>query len=290
MAGTVTHMVTIDSCDDFSIDYVNKRIWNKYAWGQGGSTTVYSVNALYSHLMNEFDEQGAMDDDVPMSAQTPNAYTMINGWFMDDESHKYLKEGAITTARGNNIINLLTFQLSGYVNVIFTDIGKQVVWDASNHGALLAYDNTTRKWWVRTADSIGAPEAITISGGTGQGTATAEDKTGEDLFSNIYTLGTIESGTDIYIYQAGAKLTAWWSAEHIDILVKVKEFGGEIDNAVITVYARVYTDLYDHYEIDLTNGGRNAVPLATANDLDNQTAVGTVLGFLDTIRLMFING
>src|SRR3972149_4650448 len=185
--------------DDFSIDYVNKRIWNKYAWGQGGSSTVYSVNALYSHLMDTFDEQGGMDDDIPMSAQTPNAYTMINGWFMDDESHKYLKEGAITTARGNNIINLLTFQLSGYVNVIFTDIGKQVVWDATNHGALLAYNNTTRKWWVRTADSIGAPEVITISGGTGQG-------------------------------------------------------------------------------------------LATANDLDNQTAVDTALEYLDTVRLMFVNG
>ena len=44
--------------DDFVIDYVNKRIWNKNAWGQGGSSTVYSVNALYSWLMNTFDEIG----------------------------------------------------------------------------------------------------------------------------------------------------------------------------------------------------------------------------------------
>ena len=72
--------------DDFTIDYTNKRIWNKYAWGQGGTATVYSVNALYSWLMNTFDEQGAMDDDVPMSAQTPNAYTLINEWFIDDET------------------------------------------------------------------------------------------------------------------------------------------------------------------------------------------------------------
>lgn len=276
--------------DDFSIDYVNKLIWNKYAWGQGGTATVYTVNALYSHLMDTFDEQGGMDDDIPMSAQTPNAYTMINGWFMDDESHKYLKEGAITTARGNTVIALATCQSGGYVNCQFSDIGKQVVWDATERGPLLAYNNTTRKWWIRTTASFSPPKALTITGSSAAGTATAFDNTGEDLFTNVYTLGTIESGTDIYIYQEGAKLTAWWSTGHIDILVKVKEFGGEIDNAVITVYARVYTDLYDHYEIDLTNGGRNAVPLATANDLDNQTAVGTALGFLDTIRLMFVNG
>src|SRR3972149_3012600 len=276
--------------DDFSIDYVNKRIWNKYAWGQGGSTTVYTVNALYSHLMNEFDEQGGMDDDVPMSAQTPNAYTMINGWFMDDESHKYLKEGALVTARGDTIIALATCQSGGYVNCAFADIGRQVVWDATERGPLLAYNNTTRKWWIRTTASFSPSKDLTITGSSAAGTATAFDNTGEDLFANVYTLGTIESGTNLYIYQFVSKLSEWWSSGHIDILIKVKEFGLEIDNAVITVYARVYTDLYDHYEIDLTNGGRNAVPLATANDLDNQTAVGTVLGFLDTIRLMFING
>jgi len=276
--------------DDFSIDYVNKRIWNKYAWGQGGSTTVYTVNALYSHLMNEFDEQGGMDDDVPMSAQTPNAYTMINGWFMDDESHKYLKEGALVTARGDTIIALATCQSGGYVNCAFADIGRQVVWDATERGPLLAYNNTTRKWWIRTTASFSPSKDLTITGSSAAGTATAFDNTGEDLFANVYTLGTIESGTNLYIYQFVSKLSEWWSSGHIDILIKVKEFGLEIDNAVITVYARVYTDLYDFYEIDLTNGGRNAVPLATSDDLDNDTPIATALNYMDSIRIMFING
>lgn len=257
---------------------------------QGWERTNYTVNQLYSWLMDTFDEQGAMDDTVPMSAQTPSAYSIINNWFIDDLSVKYLTGGAITQTRDDNNINLLTHQVSGYVNCVKSDITKQVVWDASDHGPLLAYDNTRRVWWVRTADSIGAPEACTINGGTGEGTATAEDKTGSDLFANIYTLGTIETYTDVYIYQAGSKITSWWNFNHVDVLVKVSEFGTEIDSAVITIYGRVYTDLYDFYEIDLTAGGRNAVPLATADDIDNATAVATILNLMDVILIMHVNG
>jgi len=275
--------------DDWAIDYVNKRIWNKYAWGQGGTTTVYTVNQLYSWLMDQFDEQGAMDDEIPISAQTPNAYTITNAWFLDDDSTKYLKEGAIATDRGDTKIALLTFSSYG-TPPQFSDIGKQVVWDATERGPLLAYNNTTLKWWVRTAASLSPPKAITITGSSAGGTCSAFDNTGEDLFANIYTLGTIESGTDIYIYQAGSKISAWWSSGHIDILVKVKEYGSFIDSANITVYARVYTDLYDYFEITLSSGGRNAVPLATANDLDNQTVVATVLNYMDSIKLMFVGG
>lgn len=271
--------------DDFLIDYPNKRIYNV-------GTTVYDVVALYTHLMDTFDEQGAMDDEIPMSAQTPTAYTMINGWFIDDVSTHYLKNGAIKTDGYLNQIIVVKMRSSDYVNCIAGDIGNQVKDDTVEIGPLLAYDNTQRKWWVRTTSTVADPSVMTITGGTGSGNTTGQGAsvTGEDLYANIYTLGTIESGTDLYIYQAGSKLTAWWSAGHIDVLIKVKECGTEIDNAIITIYAHVYTDLYDHYQIDLTDGGRNAVPLATSNDLDNQTAVGTALNFMDTIRLMFVGG
>ena len=269
---------------EFLIDYVNKRIYHD------NGTTVYSVNALYSLLMDTFDEQGAMDDEIPMSAQTPNAYTMINAWFMDDGSTQYLNGGAITTDRGDSKIGLVTLQESGYTNCIASDITKQVTDDTAEIGALLAFNNTTRKWWVRTTSTVANGSAMAITAGTGAGTSSAFDNTGEDLFANVYTLGTIESGTDIYIYQAGAKISAWWSSGHIDILVKVKEYGTEIDAANITVYARVYSDLYDYFEISLTSGGRNAVPLATSDDLDNATTVATVLNYMDTLRIMFVGG
>jgi len=65
--------------------------------------------------------------------------------------------------------------------------------------------------------------------------------------------------------------TDWWSDGHIDILVKVKECDTEIDEGYITVLARQYSKTYDNFIVDLSSGGRNPIPLATADDLDNET-------------------
>ena len=198
--------------DDFAIDYVNKRIYST-------GSTVYTANTLYSWLMDTFDAQGAMDDAIPMSAQTPTEYTMINEWFIDDVTTKYVTQGAIKTDGYNGKVQTLKLLASGYTNCVVTDIGKQVRDDTVEIGALLAYNNTTRKWWIRSTSTIASASAMTITAGTGAGTGSANSATGEDLYANIYTLGTIESGTRIYIYQAGSKISPdWWSDGHIDIL------------------------------------------------------------------------
>jgi len=262
--------------DDFSIDYVNKVV--KHVSG----TTVYTVNELYSWLMDTFDELLQMDDEVPMSAQTPTEYTMINGWFLDigelSQAHKYLKGGAIKTDGYENEIQVLTLSATGYTNCVSSDIGKTVQDDGVDCGVLLSYDNTQRKWWIRGSSTIGSGSNMTISGGTGAGTAAADSVSGEDLYANIYTLGTIESTPppQIYIFQAGEAIAEWsnlsnWDRGHIDVLIQVKEAGTEIDGAQVTVFARQSGDLFDHFEIDLSAGGRNAVPLATQSDINYDT-------------------
>ena len=45
----------------------------------------------------------------------------------------------------------------------------------------------------------------------------------------------------------------------------------EVHGANITVFARQGGDNFDHFEIDLTAGGRNAVPLSTSDDLNEDT-------------------
>jgi len=263
--------------DDWTIDYVNKII--KHTSG----TTVYEVNELYSWLMDEFDEVTALDDEVPMSAQTPTEYTMINGWFLDigetSESHKYLKEGAIKTSGYENEIQVLTLSSGGYTNCVSSDIGKTVQDDSSDTGPLLGYNNTTRKWWIRYSSTIGDTSSMTIPSGTGAGTASGDSVTGEDLYANIYTLGTIETtpSPQIYIFQYGSRIAEWsslsnWDRGHIDVLIQVKEAGTEIDGALITVFARQQGDLFDNFSIDLSSGGRNAVPLSSSDDLNNHTA------------------
>ena len=406
---------------------------------QGWETTIYTVRQLYSWIMDNFDEQATIDDTIPMSAQTPTEYTMVNSWFIDDVSTHFLKGGAIKTDGYLNNIQVAPFGAT-YTNCIAADIGKMVQDDSVDAGALLDYNNTKKKWWVRTGsgtpiangsvmfipnavnyaqfyngntlawtdetadinnatindvllppqqitsvgdtiyfgdvakfgrfrlkyDTVGVYSGITLqwqywngawvalsvtdptnfftaAAGTyniawappadwvttavngvtkywvrctvttlttpsittaplgsqgwvsfGAGTTNADSVDGEDLSANIYTLGTIEASGVFYISQDGAvvgEADDWWNPDgHIDILFKVKEAGTEIAGAVITVYLRVYTDLYDFYEIDLTEGGRNAVPVATFNDPDNQTAVATVMNYLDTIQVMFANG
>ncbi len=287
--------------DDFTIDYVNRRLIHS------SGSTVYSSNALYTYIMDTFDELEQMDDTVPMSAQTPTDYTLINGWFVDDDSFKYLKGGAVKTVGQINEVRIITLGSSGYTNAVSGDIGKLVTGGSSGDtGALIAYDNTARKWWVRMIDSgdlfDNASEALTISSGTGAGTMSAISITGENLWANIYTLGTIEQHANeeqIYVVQHGSVIPEWWpdpstpSIRHIDVLIKVKEGGVEIDSGKITVFLRNYpstgnADLYDHFEISLTAGGRNAVPLATSPDLNNTTAHATISTYTD-ISILFVN-
>jgi len=189
--------MAIDLSTEWTLDYTAKTITHT------GTTTIRTVNQLYSWLMDVFDELSQMDDPVPMTAQTPTEYTLINGWTIPDSSFAFLSGGALKTSDGAS------------------------------------------------------------------------------LWSNIYTLGSIQVGTNIYVVQNGSKITAWWAAGHIDVLVKVKSGSALINSGLVTVYARELGNTYSHYDIDLSSGGRNAVPLATDVDLNNQTASGTIAGYSD---------
>ena len=280
---------------DFTIDYVSKRVTHT------SNTVVYTVNALYSYLMDTFDEPEQMDDTVPMSAQTPTDYTLINSWFMDDNSYKFLKGGAIKTVGYLNNIQIVNLQVAGYIAAINTDLGKTVTDDAGNTGSLLAYNNTTRKWWVRWTSAIATASVMAIVTGTGAGTSIGASVSGEDLFPNVYTLGSIEelNNQQIYIIQSGASLIEWWpeigsGTRHVDVLIKTTEAGTAIDSGKITVFLRNYqaggsADLYDHFDIDLHAGGRNACPLATSPDLNNTSSKAIVSGYND-ITIAFVNG
>ena len=183
--------------DDWSIDYSLKTITHS------SGATVYTVLELYSWLMDLFDDATQMDDPVPMSAQTPVEFTLINGWSIPAASYPYLKGGALT------------------------------------------------------------------------------DSTNDDLWANVYTLGTIVAGSQVYIIQDDAEITPWWSTGHIDVLIRVKTGGVEIAAGVLLLMIRDLGNTYDHYQVDCTAGGRNAVPLATSVDLNNATASATIAGWND---------
>ena len=267
--------------DDVLIDITNKVVKRE----SGAGATVYTANALYSFIQDTFDElsgaEGNITLTVPMSAQTPTSYTMINGWYIQNELTQFLEGGAIQTSGYDGEVAVLTLDGS-YTDCVESDIGKQVNDDASPVGELLDYDNTAQKWWIRTTSTIADNSVMTIASGTGAGDASgASDNSGETLFSNPYTLGTLEGTPQLYIYQDGSKVAEWWGTGHFDILIKTMEHGADIDSKAITVFGRNWTDTDTVFPITLTTAGQNAVPLGTADDLNNQTTEATVEDWQD---------
>jgi hypothetical protein len=85
---------------DFTLDYNAKKI------SHTANTTRYTVNALYSWLMDVFDDATQMDDTVPIKANTPTEYELINGWtFNADSDLDFLMGGSIIVNKtgGNDI-------------------------------------------------------------------------------------------------------------------------------------------------------------------------------------------
>lgn len=283
---------------DFSVYYGAENRQKRIVW-TGSATGTRTVNQLYSALQDLFDELTQMDDGVPMSAQTPTEYTIgiidagdKDPWFIDRTTVEHLTGGALKTASWDRVTGTNTGILKIICNnsggIVAGDIGLDIT-IAGNTGTLLDVNGTGAGsiLWVRPDDNTATndfDDAGTLTCNSHTATWTSTASAGESLWANIYTLGTIESNTHLYISQNGANLTAykdttdWWSDGHIDILVNTKELGVETDEGYITVLARQYSKTYSYYIVDLTNGGRNPIPLQTGNDLDNQTGYWTFTG------------
>jgi hypothetical protein len=263
---------------DFTINTTTKTIKHT------ADTVVYTVNELYTWLMDYFDDTATIDDTIPISAQTPTEYTLTNGWFIDNTSFKYLSGGSIQTdGQDAYSVHIITVTGGTYADPVAGDLAKTVMAGATSIGPLLDYEiisaGVSSKWYIRDTRTVPAQiasaTAMTITTGTGSGNNSANSLSGENIWSNIFSLGTIVSGTTLDIYQNDTQLTPWWSAGQIDVLVKVREAGTEIDSGNLTVLARKYSTLYDHYVVDASTG-RNPVPLAAFDDTNNQVIEATV--------------
>jgi hypothetical protein len=272
-----------------------------------GSGTTYTVNELYSALQDLFDELSQLDDGVPMSAQTPVEYTIgiidsgdDDPWFIDQTSVQYLTGGAIQTngwkrVTGSNT-GIIRLPMSSMGTIVVGDIGETCSHGDGDSGTVLDINMTTKEIWIRPDDDTAGNDwdvsggTLTLSGAhTGtpdSGSGTSGARTGEMLWANIYSLGSFADNTRLYVYQDEIKLTEyrtanqWWEEDNsgtgdpnFDILVPIKEPGltdsSLIDEGYITVFARQFSQTYDYYQVDLSAGGRNPIPLATGVDTNN---------------------
>jgi hypothetical protein len=128
-------------------------------------------------------------------------------------------------------------------------------------------------WTFGHADDFKYLEGGSIEDPAGSGTATADS-----LWSNVYSIGSQTSGTQIYMLQNDVEVTPWWISGNVDLLVLVKDTGVWIAstdssdtsvNGGIWLYAREFGDLYDNNFGDLSGGGRNPVGVNTSKDTSN---------------------
>ena len=118
-------------------------------------------------------------------------------------------------------------------------------------------------------------------------------------WSNVRSVGSLVSGTEVYFMQglenADTKFggtTRWYPLGAIDILVKVRDgvsFTQSTDDSQTAVdggiwfFAREYGDEGTSFFVDLSPGGQSVIPLSTGDDINNNTAIGTVSAYALTI-------
>lgn len=120
---------------------------------------------------------------------------------------------------------------------------------------------------------------------------------GDTVYSGLVVVGAVESGTQLQIIQDGALLTSYWSTGLnedatqnilLRLMIKTRVNGVDIDGKRLRVQARELSDSYA--EFSLTAGLGNATAaIFTANDLNNQTASGTIDLWTDIVNVEGLN-
>jgi hypothetical protein len=281
---------------DFTIYHKAENRQMRIEWSGGTTETdTRTMKEWYLALQDYFDEPARMVEGEPMSAQTPTDYTIgiidpfeVEPWFVDRTTMEHLEGGALQTAlwkrteSSNTGIIRLTVNNT---NIVAGDIGEDISGDTdSDAGTLLDVKGTGAgsTLWVRPDDDTAANSFDNASQGltcnTHTATQSAAPDSGESLWAGVFTQGNLETETHLYVYQDGARLTEykdaspvedWWEDGHIDKLFAVKEVDALIDEGFVTVLARQFTKSYSYWEVDLSAGGRNAVPVTTGPDINN---------------------
>ncbi len=275
---------------------------------EGGTNEDYTLNELYSAMQNLQDEPAQSDDGTAFFADTPVEYTIgkidsgdNDPFYITFELMQRIKGGSLRTSGWAHInaSNIGIVIVKGTnVTMDGDDLGYTVTGGTDGSGTLLEIisDGTDEYLVIRpdsfaTADEFLATAQTITSTEAGAATFTqggAAQTTGDMIWANLYSIGTIDPEVHLYVYQ-GARATTdasirvysvnsviqdYWANGHFDICVPIKEYDSatwaNIDNGYMRVFARKGGDLFSSFEVatSTTSGGRNPIPLQTSLDLD----------------------
>lgn len=107
-------------------------------------------------------------------------------------------------------------------------------------------------------------------------TGSITEITSDDFYGSVISLGNASASESIYIIQNGSKITPYWNAGNIDILVKTKAGGSWVSGGVLEVFTRDYSRIYCHGTVTANEGGKNYVSISTGADTNNTTSSGSL--------------
>jgi hypothetical protein len=111
---------------EWLLDYTTKKISKS---GSYLPTTRHTVRELYSWLMDLFDNATQMDDTIPMSAQTPTEFSMINGWTFNNTA----AGGDLDFLYGGSIVDTTTSKIwANFYTLGSLKTGSVVYWMQNN--------------------------------------------------------------------------------------------------------------------------------------------------------------
>jgi hypothetical protein len=117
----------------------------------------------------------------------------------------------------------------------------------------------------------------------------AASVTGEMIWGNFFTQGSLTADNHVYIFQNGSRVTEigsatedWWLDGHVDRAIPITDWTTDafpvIDSGYLTVFSHKYTDKYSPttMRMNTTSGGNVSAPLSTGVDSNNQTGYASI--------------
>jgi hypothetical protein len=302
---------------DVSVWYLSNNRTKMMDWsGAAGDTR--TMNELYSAMATLLDESDTIDDGSAFNADTPTEYTVgkidagdNDPWYITLNLMEHITGGSLKTSGWTHVTDTNTGIViipGANVDMDSTDIGDDVT-GTDGAGTLLEIIEGSQGDFlvIRPDDATSAKEfttngqTITSSPGANTFTqhATEDQNTGEMIWANIYSIGTIDSNVHLYLYQGefddptpttpatdnservysvNSSTADYWANGHIDICAPIKRWWrlasegawDVVDGGYLRVFGRKGGDLYSSFEVanSTTSGGRNPVPMQTSLDLN----------------------
>lgn len=296
-------MAMVDA--DWSIDRATGNI--RYIGDDhNGAAPSYATVIEFHRWLQEFadDAEFTGDDELDIIDQTPsdrstdNIITLTNGYNIDDGSSEHLYDGSVIQDGGDTIYD-------GIVNFGNATVQVQIHQD----GAVLADD-----WWnsgVGGAHDGGNDVAILTDSGESW---TTDEWVGHTIYNTTdgsRALITANTGTTITGTLYGGTDDDWDTGDNYLIgqplngdtaqgishrfMLKTRADGVDIDRRRLIGTARRYNNTYSEFKINGTSRGNNVLALSDTDDLNNETAWGTIDALADIsntegLRLIDISG